>query len=270
MRALTTALLVVALAGCKTSSPPPSAKTKLGPFPAEEWRELTPAGLKLRCYLLGAQSNAPVRLCGEGATSPDGQNYLIEAVPPAPGAFSQSGPLVEPGWYLLRPVSASKVDAWKLGRLGAHEWLGGGKTLLAVNTDATTHVTHIRLLDPVARTDRAFAVPYSKSEGFVTVRAPGDTAVLLLQRVGLEQAILVRAPLSGAYVETLDIASSDNTGAKKLWAKSEELREHGGIPKVNASVLSAISWKNGEPLFDEMPLGPFDLVEEGKDGKQKK
>jgi hypothetical protein len=204
-----------------------------------------------------------VRICGEGTTSPNGDDYLIEAVMPAPGKFLTEGAPVEHGWYMLRPLSANKVDAWNLGRLGVHEWLGNGKVLLAVDTDAA-HVTHIRLLDPVSRTDRSFDVPFTKSEGYVTVRAPDDVAVLLLQRVGLESAVIVRTPLSDAYVETLEISNSTNPGAWKLWRRGDPGRAHGEPLKVDASVLSRISWKGANPLFDGAALGPFEILDEDK------
>lgn len=251
----------LALVGCKKNIEDPQAR--LGPFVAEQWREQDAQGKLLKCFLLGKESNDPIRICGDGIASPDNQHYLFNAVTPAPGKFSEEGPVKSPGYYLLRKLSERRVEAWPLGRLGEHQWLGSGKALLAVETDDKS-VTHIRLIDPANHADRIFDVPLAKSEGYISVMAPDESALLLIQKIGVELAILVHQPLTNPWIETLDIPNGKGVGAQRLWRRGNEVRAQHGVYKIDASIASNIEWKGEEPMYEGKPLGPFESPDERK------
>jgi len=259
--------LVVLATACGSKKPPPDTSTKLGPLVAEPYREADKQGQLLKCYLLGKDSNDPVRLCGEGIPSPDNLHYLINAVTPAEGKFSGEGPVKPPGWYLLSQIGTNRVDAWFLGRLGDHQWLGNGKAMLAVDTD-DKGTTHVRIIDPQGHVDRTFDVPLAKSEGYVTVREDNDAALLLIQRLGVELIILVHAPLTNPYVETLDVPNSKSPGAKKLWRRGNEARSQHQPFKMDSVIASNFSWKGEDPLFEGGALGPFEDPNERKKAKK--
>ena len=257
------------VAGCKAG--PADPKAQLGPFAAEQWREADEHGQLVKCYLLSKDSNAPVRICGEGTPAPDNQTFLIEAVTPAPGKFTEDvGAPVDKGWYILRSISGNKIEAWKLGKLGEHQWLAGGKSLLGVDTDAATGTTHVRVIDPGQRLDRLFDVPLTAAVGWVTIEGPDDNALLLAQKIDVATLILVHAPLTNCYVEVLDVPNSKNLGAKKLWRRGNEARAHNEPFKMDASIASNVTWKGEDPQYEGSPLGPFDSLDERKKPKKVK
>jgi hypothetical protein len=260
-RAIVLVVPLLLVAGCPKGNSG-GIKTTVGPFPALEWNEKNAEGNLLHCYVLGPESNNPIRICGDGIPSPDHKFYLFDAVQPQSGTFTSNGDPLSPGFYFLRELSERKYEAWKVGRLGAHEWLGEGKILLAVDTEKGT--THVRLVDANAHANRTFDVPLSKSEGFIVLHSPDDKAVLLLQRLGVELAILIHDPLENAYIETLDIPNAKSKGAKKLWQRGAEERARGGVFRITSTINSNVTWKGQEPMYDGLPIGPFESLDERK------
>jgi hypothetical protein len=259
LRSLLAASVLCFLCSCKST---PRETVQLGPVTAEHWPETDAAGSLLHCYLLGKESNGPVRICGDGGPAPDRKSYLLEAAMPKPGRFTEDvGPPLPAGWHLLRAISANKADAWSLGRLGDHQWLGNGKALLGINTDKRGTST-VRLLDPEARVERSFDVPLATSEGYVTVVAPDEAGLLLIQKVGVDLLILVRSPLTNPSVETLIVPNANSPGARKLWARGKEARTHHRPFRCDAILTSNITWKRDEPYFEDARLGPFTPLDE--------
>lgn len=244
----------IALAGCK----PSSQKTTIGPLTADRYESAAPDGSKLDCYVFGAESNKPARLCGDPNPIPNFAGVLFNAVEPSPASrFVESiGPAMEAGFYLLKPIGSDRVDAWPLGKLPTHDWLGGGKVLLAVETGADHH-TRVRLIDPAARAERAFDVGLTKGDSFLLVRADNDEAILLLQRLGGDEMISVRDPVSNPEVTVADASDEKSPGSRKLHKRGDLERMNGGVFKPNLAVTSQFQWKNGQWLFEGAPLGPF-------------
>ena len=259
-RAALAGLAALTLApSCK--SPPAAQRSLLGPFSADRYEDRTAAGARLDCYLLGADSIRPVRLCGEGSPTPGFQGMLFVAAPPAPGGRFQAAvgePLPE-GLYLLRPGGASVVDAWPLGRMTLREWLAGGKVLLGVEVADDRH-TRVRLIDPQARSERTFDVGQTRAgDNLALVRAPGDAAVLLVQRLGGDELLLIRDPAGNAEVAMADASDDKSPGNRKFHQRGEAARQNGGQWKPTAADLAGIGWKRDAPHFEGAPLGPFEI-----------
>ena len=240
--------------GCK----PASQKVQLGPFEVDRYEATAPDNSKLDCYVIGAESNKPARLCGDGSPIPNFAGVLFKAVTPSPASkFVESiGPAGEPGFYLLKAIGSTSVDVWSLGELPMHEWLGGGKVLLAVQTGADHH-TKVRLIDPAARAERALDAGATKADSWLLIRADKDAAILLLQRLGGQEMISVRNPINSPDLTVADASDEKTPGNRKLFHKGDLDRQNGGVFKPNAGVTSAFKWDGSKWLFEGAPLGPF-------------
>lgn len=253
------AVLAAAGPGCKPSAPAPE-RVQLGPLPADRYHETSSEGAPLDCYLLGADSNKPVRLCGEPSVVPGGGAVLFLARAPSPAArfVTAAGEPLPAGAYLLRPAGRSAVDAWGLGRIALREWLADGKLLLGLSATPDHH-THVRLFDPAERSERDLDVgPMRGGEGFLLLRAPRDESLLLVQRQGGEELILVRDPTGRAEVTVADARLGSGAGSRKLSQRGQAARQAGTPFVVGPAELAAFGWKAGSPLFEGSPLGPFE------------
>lgn len=257
-RAPHTVLVIAALLGAPACKPA-AQKANLGPFTADRYEEKTPEGARLDCYLLGGDSNKPARLCGEGQPTPGFSGFLFNAVSPAAGGkfASAVGEPASPGWYLIRPAGSNSVDLWGLGRLPTREWLGGGKELLAVET-GTDHHTRVRFIDPQTRSDRVLDAGLTRADQYLLVRAPGDAHILLIQKLGGEELILVRDPLGNPELFVGDASDEKTPGNRRFFHRGDLARQNGGKWTPNAGDLANISWKGDTPQFENQPMGPFD------------
>jgi hypothetical protein len=251
------ALLVafVALAGCK----PQSSKVQMGPLSADRYELELTDGTKMFCYVFGAETNLPARLCGDGGPTPGNSAVLFSAVnPPSGNEFSSKiGEAGEPGYYLIKPIGTQRVDSWFLGKLGTREWLAG-KRLLAVDTDAE-HVTHVRVIDPVGHVDRHFEAKTTTSE-FVLVRGPDDTALLLVQKNGGEEILLLEAPVENPILSMTNVTEGKSPGNRKFYNSGSIDRLHHGVFQPPTGFFGHITWKGTRPLYDNAEMGPFDEV----------
>ena len=250
--ALVAVLALGPLPGCKSGA----QKTSLGPFTVDRYEEKAADGARLDCYVFGADSNKPARLCGDGQPTPGFSGFLFNAVTPAPGGrFTAPG---APGWYILRPVGETAVDTWSLGtRLPTREWLGGGKALLGVET-AADHHTRVRLIDPQTRSDRVFDAGLTRADSFLLVRAPGDAHILLVQRLGGEEMILVRDPMGNPELFVSDASEEKSPGNRRFRRRGDLARQNGGKFIPNSGDLGNITWKGDTPLYEGAPMGPFE------------
>ena len=248
------AITVFGISGCK----PSGQKVTLGPFSVDRFDATTPDGNKIDCYVFGAESNKPARLCGLGSPTPGFAGVMFNAVTPsADSKFVESfGTPLDPGYYLLKPIGTNTVDAWALGQPSMREWLGGGKKLLAVDTAADKH-TFVRIIDPVARAEQKFDAGQTKADSFLLVRADNDAALILLQRIGGTEMIAVRDPLNSPDLTIADASDEKSPGNRKLLHRGDLDRQNGGVFKPNNAVTTSFKWEGGKWLFEGAPLGPF-------------
>jgi hypothetical protein len=247
--------LLAAVAGCK----PDSTKVQMGPLTADRYEIPLADGSKQFCYVFGADSNQPVRLCGDGGPTPNNVAVLFSATaPPRVNEFSEKiGPPRDPGYYLLKPLGASRADSWFLGKLGTREWLAE-KRLLAVDT-TPDHVTHVRVIDPEAHADRTFEAKTTTSE-FMLVRAPNDVALLLVQKNGGEEVLLLENPVENPILSITNVSDGKSPGNRKFYAAGSIDRLHHGIFQPPTGTFGHITWNGTRPLYDNALLGPFEAV----------
>jgi hypothetical protein len=254
--ALVAAAALGPLPGCKSGA----QKVTLGPFTVDRYEEKAVDGARLDCYVFGGDSNKPARLCGDGQPTPGFSGFLFNAVTPAPGRFTDPG---APGWYILRPAGETAVDTWSLGpRLPTREWLGGGKALLGVETGPDHH-TRVRLIDPQTRSDRVFDAGLHRADSFLLVRAPGDAHILLVQRLGGDELILVRDPMGNPELFVSDASEEKSPGSKRFRRRGDLARLNGGTFIPSSADLGNITWKGDTPLYEGAPMGPFDSPRTG-------
>src|SRR5690242_6496877 len=76
---------VLALAACASllACKPASQKVQIGPFEADRYDATSPDGSKIDCYVFGADSNKPARLCGDPSPLPNFNGALFHAAKPA-------------------------------------------------------------------------------------------------------------------------------------------------------------------------------------------
>lgn len=258
-RLLPVALLLAVAPGCK----PSSTKATLGSLAADHYSMENGDGTHLDCYVFGGDGNQPVRLCGDARVLPGGVVYFTAVAPPADSRFVSSvGAPLAPGYYLLKSLGANRIDAWALGQPPLREWLGGNKLLVAVETGADHH-TRVRLIEPNGRamhSERVLDAGLTKSRSFLLLRAPGDAAVLLVEKLGGEEMVLVRDPLGNADVAVADVSESSDApaeGSRAWMQQAAEARKNGGTFKPGESELGSISWSGADPLYKGAPLGPF-------------
>ncbi len=246
-------LMLVLVAGCKL----PSSKAQLGPFNADRYEFAAPDGGKQYCFVFGVETNEPARLCGDGGPTPDHNGVLFEAVAPLPGNefVEKVGAPLPPGYYLLKLIGTERVDAWSLGTLGMKEWIAG-KRLLTVDTDAQ-HTTRVRVIDPASRADRTFEVKTTTSE-FLPVRAPEDAALLLVQKNGGEELLLLEHPVDNPILTVSSVSEGKTPGNRKLYAAGSIDRLHNGVFQPPTGFFGHITWNGTKPLYDGAPLGPFE------------
>jgi len=229
----------------------------VGPFNADRYEIPLADGTKMFCYVFGADTNQPARLCGDGGPTPDHVGVLFSAVvPPDGNEFSDKvGPAMAPGYYLLKPIGSTRCDAWFLGKLGTREWLAD-KRLLAVDT-TPDHVTHVRVIDPVTRADRTFEARTTTSE-FVLVRAPNDVAVMLVQKNGGEEILLLENPVENPLLTVTNVSEGKSAGNRKLYAAGSVDRIRHGVFQPPTGFFGHITWSGTKPQYDGAPLGPFE------------
>ena len=246
-------LAVTAVTGCK----PSSSKVRLGPFDADRYESTSTDGQKQFCYLFGGDTNVPARLCGDPNPTPDHAGVFFAAVEPIAGSefVAKVGAPLDAGYYLLKPIGTERVDAWSLGKLGMKEWLAG-KRLLAVDTD-DKHTTRVRVIDPIARADRSFDVRTTTSE-FLLVRAPEDIAVLLVQKNGGEELLLLENPVTNPLLTITSVSEGKSAGNRKLFASGSIDRLQNKVWQPPTGFFGHIGWSGSRPTYDNAPLGPFE------------
>jgi hypothetical protein len=229
----------------------------MGPFSADRYEVALTDGSKQFCYVFGPETNQPVRLCGDGGPTPDHVGVLFSAITPATDNefTSKVGPPMDPGYYLLKPISSSRCDAWFLGKLGTREWLAE-KRLLAVDT-TPDHITHVRVIDPVTRADRQFEAKTTTSE-FVLIRAPGDVAVMLVQKNGGEEILLLENPVENPILSITSVSDGKTAGNRKLYAAGSIDRMRHGVFQPPTGFYGHVGWNGTKPTYDNAPLGPFE------------
>ena len=245
--------LLSLLAGCKLAS----TKAQIGPFNADRYEFATPDGNKQFCYVFGADTNQPARLCGDGSPTPDHRGVLFNAVAALPGNefVEKIGDPLDPGFYLLKPIGTERADAWSLGKLGMNEWIGE-KRLLAVDTD-DKHTTRVRIIDPAGRADRTFEAKTTTTE-FLLVRAPTDSALMLVQKNGGEEILLLENPVENPLLTVTNVSEGKSAGNRKMFAAGSLDRQHNGVFTPPTGFFGHITWSGTKPLYDNAALGPFE------------
>ena len=243
------------LAGCK----PSSTKAPLGPFNANRYEMTSTDGKKQFCYVFGADTNQPARLCGEASITPDHNGVLFAAEAPFENSefVSKIGPALDAGYYLLKPIGSQRVDAWSIGKPAMREWIGGGKRLLTIESDES-HVTKVRVIDFAARADRDFEIKTQSSE-FLLVRADEDASLLFVQKNGGNELLLLENPVANPVLTVCDVSEQKTAGTRKMYKEGElDRRESGKLWRPQTGFFGHITWQGTKPLYDNAPLGPWE------------
>lgn len=253
--AVASALSLAAAAGCK----PTGQKASIGPLTADRYEATGTDGGRVDCYIFGADSNKPARLCGSPTPTSGFAGVFFNAVAVSPESkfVSAFGAPLEPGYYLIKALGTNSVDTWGLGKLPFFYWLGSGK-LVGIEKGAD-HRTRVRLIDPAARAETVLDAGLLKSESWLPVPTDNDVALLFLAKLGAEEAISLRDPLhiNSTELTVVDLTDERAPGNKRLLARGELERRNGGVFRPTAAVTSALAFTGGKWLFEGQPLGPF-------------
>jgi hypothetical protein len=246
-------VLVCVLAGCK----PSSTKVQMGPMSVDRYEIALADGSKQYCYVFGAETSTPQRLCGDGSPTPDHVAVLFSAVAPPPGSefVEKIGAPLEAGHYVLKPIGKERVHVIALGRPSMREWIAG-KRLVTVETTAD-RTTRVRVVDPGAASERTFEVKTTTSE-FILVREPEDKALLLVQKNGGEELLLLENPIDNPVLSMSSVSEGKSPGNRKFYNSASVDRARNQVFVPPTGFFGHIGWSGTKPTYDNAPMGPFE------------